>query len=90
MKFYTENKSYINYRDKILVNKLTAIYSNKNSYIQFFKNGQYHNAKNATYTDDIGHKDFYLNDVYYGNQHYFKKKNHGVDFVNYILFYEIL
>ena len=79
MKFYREKQEYY-YWNKIRFNKLTAILNSKNAFssakcVFFFKNGKYHNAKNATYTDDKGHKDFYLNNVYYNNQHYFKKKS---------------
>ncbi len=75
MKFYTENKNYINYRDKILINKLTAIYYNKNSYIQFFKNGKYHNSKNADFINNKGLKDFSLNGEYYGKNEDFTKES---------------
>ena len=78
MKFYTENKGYINYRDKILVNKLTAVYfykySNENYCVQFFKNGKCHNSKNADYVDYRGYKDFSLNGKFYGYHTDFTKE----------------
>jgi hypothetical protein len=79
MKFYTENKSDINYRDKIRVNKLTAVYfykySNENYYVQFFKNGEYHNIKNSAYIRFDGYKDFSLNGKFYGYQTNFTKES---------------
>lgn len=44
--------------------KLTAVYSHYN-YVQFFKNGKLHNAKNAAYINRSKYKEFYLNEEYY-------------------------
>jgi hypothetical protein len=68
-------KFYINYNwSKIRPNKLTVIYS-VNKYIWFFKEGKYHNNKNASYINYNGCKQFCLNDIFYGNQNDFTKKS---------------
>ncbi len=65
MKFYRENNKNINYWNKILINKLTAILLTYDSCILFYKNGEIHNEKNAA---DIHYlyKLFYLKDKNYG------------------------
>jgi hypothetical protein len=78
MKFYREKQDCY-YWTKIRVNKLTAILNSKNTEtyancVYFFKNGRYHNAKNADYTDDNGFKDFCLNGKHYGNENLFTKE----------------
>ena len=80
MKFYVDhykNKTY--YCDKIKNNKLSAIYSYNyflsSSYVQFFKNGMYHNAKNADYINYKGNKDFSLNNKFYGYKDDFTKES---------------
>ena len=77
MKFYTDkfNKGYSN---KIICNKLTAIYYYKTRYINFYKNGVLHNIKNASYigyTGHIGYKEFRLNGKYCGCEYDFTKKS---------------
>jgi len=74
MKFYN-CKGNRNYLDKIEKYELTAIFykTNKNFYIQFFKNGQYHNSKNADYIDSKGNRFFSLNYKFYGDEKTFTK-----------------
>lgn len=72
MKFYN-GKGFIYYWKLISAHKLTAIYCSRN--IVFFKNGLYHNNKNAAYRNANGYKWFYLNSEYYGNQYNFNKKS---------------
>ena len=72
MKFYKfVNEAY--YLDRIKDYNLTAIYRSSSSSIQFYKNGLFHNPKNASYIDNII-KVFYLNGEYYGNENTFTKK----------------
>ena len=79
MKFYRENINPVNYWHKIKTNKLNAIYYHfysLNLYrIESYKNGIYHNTKNAAYIDHLGYKEFYLNNQCYGNQYVFTKKS---------------
>mgnify|MGYP007069468954 CR=1 FL=1 len=77
MKFYVDDKNYISYYNEISNNKLTAIYhyKSKNSYVQFFKNGMYHNPKNADYINNKGFKDFSLNNKFYGYDKDFTKQS---------------
>ena len=58
----------------ILNNKITAIQNNFNA-TRFFKNGKIHNAKNAAYINDLGCKQFVLNDKYYGGENKFTKES---------------
>jgi hypothetical protein len=70
MKFY-KCKNLI----KIFDFNLTAVYCNY-SYIQFFKNGMYHNSKNASNVISINaHKYFYLNNKRYGFNDNFTKES---------------
>jgi hypothetical protein len=74
MKFYkdTNNTFYLN---KITINKLTCIYCD-NIAIDFGKNGENHNARNAAYVNYNGvYKQFILNGKYYGNHTKFTKKS---------------
>ncbi len=71
MKFY-KKQDYV--PTFIFDQKLTAIYSHA-EYVQFFKNGMYHNPKNADIIDNYGNKDFSLNDKVYGDQDKFTKKS---------------
>jgi hypothetical protein len=73
MKFYIDKK-IIYYWDKILNNNLTAIYDNSFA-IRFYKNGKYHNSKNASYISNNGYKSFYLNGKYYGKLNKFTKQS---------------
>ncbi len=80
MKFYINN-DYNNicpYWEKIIDNKLNAVYSTYSSYyyniIIFYKNGERHNAKNASY-NSIKYKDFYLNGKHYGSKNKFTKES---------------
>ena len=71
MKFYRgKNNSY--FLRKIVNNKLNAIYFD---YIEsaFYKNGLYHNTKNAACINYFGYKEFLLNDISYGNHNNFTK-----------------
>ena len=72
MKFYREYKGNHDFWDKIIRNKLTAIYFSKFFFV--FKNGKYHNTKNASYNGN-GYKEFYLNSRHYGNQGKFTKES---------------
>jgi hypothetical protein len=71
MKFYREKKT--NYWYKIINKKITAIYSR--DFVMFFKNGLYHNTKNASYIKYDGTKIFYLNYQYYGKEYKFTKQS---------------
>ncbi len=73
MKFYRDKYSYF-YDCKIWENKLAAIYCRVNIVI-FFKNGIWHNNKNASYIHCGKFKNFYLNTKYYGNQKDFTKQS---------------
>jgi hypothetical protein len=74
MKFY---KYYFNKGclDKIIYNKLSAIYDYNNGYTEFYKKGNLHNTKNGSYNNDCGYKEFYLNGKYYGDQNDFTKES---------------
>ena len=73
MKFYNDKgNSY--YWCIIFDNKLTAIHSDYCG-IRFFKNGLYHNTKNADYIDNYGYKDFSLNNKSYGDEDDFTKES---------------
>jgi hypothetical protein len=69
MKFYRDKNCYI-YFKKIKHNKLNAVYSSY--FIQFFKNGLYHNSKNADHIND-NYLMFCLNNKCYGYQEDFTK-----------------
>ncbi len=73
MKFYRDKYPYI-FWYKIKDYKLTTIYYD-NIVIRFFKNGKYHNNKNACYVHKEGYKYFYLYGKYYGDQDKFTKKS---------------
>jgi hypothetical protein len=78
MKFYIGNdyNNICSYWQKIINNKLNAVYSTYSSdhyiIIIFFKNGTYHNAKNASYNSNR-HKEFYLDGEHYGSKNKFTK-----------------
>jgi hypothetical protein len=75
MKFYREKNSYSFYfYDHIIFNKLNSICISTERVI-FFKNGEYHNSKNASYIRCDGYKAFHLNAEYYGNESYFTKES---------------
>jgi len=74
MKFFKLVKT-TNYLNKIYINNLTAIYANNFSYVEFFKNGVGHNAKNASHISKNGRKEFCLNGIYYGNEYDFTKQS---------------
>ncbi len=74
MKFYVEDKYNYVYWDKIKDNKITAIYYN-GFVVRFYKNGIWHNNKNAAVIHNNGIKFFYLNDSFYGNEYDFTKKS---------------
>lgn len=73
MKFYRYIKSS-KYLNKIYSNKLTAIYSKENSYVQFYKNGKDHNSKNASYICISRYKEFWFNNKSYGTEKDFTKQ----------------
>jgi hypothetical protein len=74
MKFYININSWTwNYLNKIINNKLTAIFSNKSSYVEFFKNGVLHNTKNAAIIYNSKYKDFISNNKRYGCENDFTK-----------------
>lgn len=74
MKFYRGNYSWCNYNyNKIIENKLTAIYSLNLYHTEFFKDGKSHNTKNASNIHNNGYKRFRLNNKYYGNNYNFTK-----------------
>ena len=79
--FIFKFKSLILINDKIMINiilnKKDAIYYTfvYNHHIVFYKNGMLHNAKNAAYINDLGYKQFVLNDECYGNNNDFTKKS---------------
>ena len=60
MKFYSDKNNNNYHLGKIRLRKLTSIYID-NIGILFYKNGVLHNSKNAAYIDDIGQKQFFLN-----------------------------
>lgn len=72
MKFY-KNKINWDYLNKIKKQKISSIYSTEDA-IVFFKDGKYHNSKNAAYINNI-YKAFYFNDNCYGDQNDFTKKS---------------
>jgi hypothetical protein len=74
MKFYRYNDTDYSFFYKIQNNKLNAIYYD-NIVIRFFKNGKYHNTKNATLIYYNGYKEFCLNNKYYGYKFNFTKKS---------------
>jgi hypothetical protein len=76
MKFYKDNRySYFYYYNKIITNKLNAIYFDSFT-ITFFKNAVFHSFKNASYIKYDGYyKDFYLNGIFYGDHNKFTKKS---------------
>ena len=73
MKFYKDSNRYFYWR-KIISNKLNAIYINITiNIIVFFKNGENHNSKNASYFNYNGFKEFSLNGKIYGYEKDFTK-----------------
>jgi Sec7-like guanine-nucleotide exchange factor len=86
MKFYKNNNSDFLFDYKIKYYKLTCVGSN---YIRFYKNGIWHNPKNASYICNAGNKMFYLNDELYGYKDDFNKKSWR-KFTKLKVFYEIL
>ena len=75
MKFYNgKNNRY--YWGIIYDNKLTAIHFDSTYYsVEFCKNGELHNIKNAAYIDNSGYKEFYLNDKCYFFRNDFTKES---------------
>lgn len=73
MKFYRENNNY-SYYNKIIQSKLSAVIYSIYRSIIFFKNGKYNNTKNIAFINIYRHKQFYLNNKYYGNQKDFTKQ----------------
>ena len=76
MKFYISiNSSTCDYLNKIINNILTAIISNKSSYVEFFKNGVLHNIKNAAIIYNNQYKNFISNNKRYGSEKDFTKES---------------
>ena len=73
MKFYRD-KFRMKYWNKIISNKLTSIYVDKNT-LSFYKNGNLHNSKNVAYKNNNGYKEFVLNDIVFGYSKDFTKKS---------------
>jgi hypothetical protein len=82
MKFYKDKIRTYYYFDntkfffKIIENKLSAIYCFDD--VRFFKNGQLHNSKNASYfgyNELNGFKQFLLNGKHYGRNNNFTKSS---------------
>ncbi len=74
MKFYKTNNNHI-FLLKIKNDKLSAIYA-RELYVDFYKDGDYHNAKNACFiTANKKYKAFCLNGKMYGNETNFTKES---------------
>jgi hypothetical protein len=76
MKFYKDINIYKFYYYYITSSRLTCIHIDK-AYdaVVFYKNGKYHNNKNASYFNYNGFKHFCLDGKLYGNQTKFTKKS---------------
>ena len=76
MKFYVVKIKTINLGSvNITRDKLCAIVTNTSfDLVSFFKNGTYHNAKNAAYISHY-YQSFYLNGKDYGDESDFDKKS---------------
>ena len=72
MKFYIQNNKNISYWN--ISNKLTYIYCDRFS-INFFKNGLWHNNKNAAFIKYNGYKEFSLNGEIYDYENKFNKSS---------------
>ena len=68
MKFYAD-KGFWNLWNKIVNNNLTCIYYDSIA-IRFYKNGLWHNSKNAAYINYSNYKEFYLNGKLYSDNNY--------------------
>jgi hypothetical protein len=79
MKFYIDKyKNNFYYWNKTRINKLNAILNSKNALnyakcVYFFKNGKFHNTKNAAYIEINGYKQFFINGHCYGYNDFTKK-----------------
>lgn len=73
MKFYKEKNNTM-YWCEIINYKLNAIYCNDFA-IRFYKNGERHNTKNASFIRRDGFKIFNLNDKFYGYKYNFTKSS---------------
>jgi hypothetical protein len=69
MKFY-RNFNY----NEVRMSKIIAICSDYYGVV-FYKNGKMHNTRNAAYINDLGYKQFVLNDKYYGVETNFTKES---------------
>jgi hypothetical protein len=65
------DKNNIFYYNKIKNNNLTCVYYD-NIAIRFFKNGKYNNTKNAAYITYDGYKEFFINNICYGDNNFTK------------------
>ncbi len=74
MKFYVDGYN-LTYHSKIIAYKLSAIRSTKYFCCYFYKNGNFHNYKNAAFIYIGGTKYFYLNEKGYGGHNDFNKKS---------------
>ena len=57
----------------VIANKLTVIISDPYN-ISFYEDGLKHNVKNAAYISNDGTKEFWLNNMRYGNENDFDKQ----------------
>jgi hypothetical protein len=73
MKFYKYNTVNSNW-EYIIDNKLTATHCDHYA-IRFYKNGKFHNSKNAAYIENNGYKEFALYDISFGCAFDFTKKS---------------
>jgi hypothetical protein len=74
MKFYAFNKRKNFYLAIIKNKKLTAIYSDSFA-VDFFKDGLRSNCKEAAHIRSDRFKEYFFNEIYYGNSQYFTKKS---------------
>jgi hypothetical protein len=74
MKFYVDEYNFT-YHSKIIAYRLTAIRYTKYFCCYFYKNGNFHNNKNAAFIYYSGVKYFYLNEKGYGDHNNFTKKS---------------
>ena len=73
MKFYKSNSYYGPYLEKILSNKLNAIYCDADN-IAFYRYGLFHNAKNVAWIYN-NYSEFMLDNICYGTINDFTKKS---------------
>ena len=75
MKFYKDkHKNDFYYFDIIKDNHISCVYYDGNDFI-FFKNGDYHNYKNAAYIYFDGYEEFFINGNRIGTENNFTKQS---------------